>query len=119
MHLWRRPEMLRFGEPQRRTSSSSRLALSVRLGSILVLVLTVLAAWNGGVALGQPLSQAPNVNNIEDLHAGLADIDTRTAFLQPSAAQLQQVAALGASASWNKFGTPASLINYNDVLVSG
>jgi hypothetical protein len=51
-------------------------------------------------------------------HAGLADFDSRTAFVLPSQAQLDAVGALGATARWNAFGTPASLINHEGFLGS-
>jgi extracellular elastinolytic metalloproteinase len=42
--------------------------------------------------------------------AGLRDLDARTGRVLPTAAQKQEVTALGARAQWNRYGTPASLI---------
>jgi hypothetical protein len=49
-------------------------------------------------------------------HAGLPDFDTRTGFRLPTQAQFNAVAALGATARWNVFGTPSSLIRYEGLL---
>ncbi len=51
-------------------------------------------------------------------HAGRPDFDARTGFVLPTQAQLASVAALGAKARWNVFGTPASLINQDGFLGS-
>ena len=40
------------------------------------------------------------------------DFDSRTATVAPSAAQLDAVGALGAQASWTRFGTPQSLYSH-------
>jgi extracellular elastinolytic metalloproteinase len=53
-------------------------------------------------------------------HEGeLADLDTRTATIAPSAAQLDAVAALGATARWTDFGTAQSLIRHGGFLATG
>ena len=53
-------------------------------------------------------------------HEGeLADLDTRTATIAPSPAQLDAVAALGATARWTDFGTAQSLIRHGGFLASG
>jgi len=49
---------------------------------------------------------ASAVANFFDKPQGLADLDARTGLVQPTAAQKQIVASLGAHASWNQFGTP-------------
>jgi uncharacterized repeat protein (TIGR01451 family) len=51
--------------------------------------------------------------------SSLADFDTRTGKVLPSQAQLSSVAALGATARWNRFGTPQSLIKYGGYLATG
>ncbi len=59
------------------------------------------------------------IPELEDLHAALPDFDTRTAVVNPSASQLNMVSAMGATARWNRFGTPHSLIKYGDFLATG
>nr|MBA3513304.1 hypothetical protein [Pyrinomonadaceae bacterium] len=49
----------------------------------------------------------------------LADFDARTGTVAPNSTQLGMVAGLGATVSWNQFGTPASLINYDGYLATG
>lgn len=56
---------------------------------------------------------------ILDVHQGLADFDSRTARVPPTAAQRAIVTNLGARATWNAFGTPQSLIKYGDYLATG
>ncbi len=56
---------------------------------------------------------------ILSVHEGLPDLDSRTESIAPTSAQLSQVSALGATASWNKFGTPQSLIKYGGHLATG
>ncbi len=44
---------------------------------------------------------------ILDVHRGLPDLDTRSGTaVPPTSTQLSLVAGMGASASWNQFGTP-------------
>jgi hypothetical protein len=50
---------------------------------------------------------------------GPADLDTRTASIAPSEAQLDAVAGLGAAARWTDFGTAQSLIRPGGFLASG
>jgi hypothetical protein len=53
-------------------------------------------------------------------HEGeLADLDTRTATIAPSQAQLDAVAALGATARWTDFATAQSLIRHGGFLATG
>jgi extracellular elastinolytic metalloproteinase len=49
----------------------------------------------------------------------IPDFDTRAGRVAPSAAQQQAAAGLGATVRWNRFGTPASLINYDGSLATG
>ena len=56
-------------------------------------------------------SSAGAVASILDTQAGFPDIDPSAQAGSPTAAQESAVDALGARASWNGFGTPASLIN--------
>lgn len=50
---------------------------------------------------------------------GLADADVRTAVATPTAAQRAAVTKLGASARWNRFGTPAVLARQGGFLATG
>ena len=49
----------------------------------------------------------------------VSDFDARTGHVNPSSAQVSAVNALGAKVTWNKFGTPASLIKYGGFLATG
>ncbi len=51
--------------------------------------------------------------------SSLRDIDTRTGTVLPSGAQLSAVSAMGATARWNRFGTPQSMIKYGGYLATG
>ena len=56
---------------------------------------------------------------ILDVHEALPDYDTRTGSVAPSSQQLNAVSNLGATAVWNRFGTPASLIKHGNYLATG
>jgi len=56
---------------------------------------------------------------IFEVQQGLPDFDSRTAVVQPTSQQLDIVSALSATARWNHFGTPQSLINYGGYLATG
>jgi hypothetical protein len=47
------------------------------------------------------------------------NVDRRTGTVNPTATQQRAVAALGASATWNRFGTPLSLIRRGGFLATG
>src|SRR5438093_2487519 len=49
----------------------------------------------------------------------LANLDARAGTVLPTAAQVAAANALNAHATWNRFGTPQSLINYNGYLATG
>jgi hypothetical protein len=49
----------------------------------------------------------------------LQDVDRRGGPLPPTRAQRAAVRALGAHATWNRFGTPRSLIKFNGYLATG
>ena len=72
-----------------------------------------LRSWRRPSALGQ--FQVDGLGHEGDL----ADLDTRTASIAPSQAQLDAVADLGAVARWTDFGTPESLIRYGGFLAEG
>ncbi|HYY57786.1 MAG TPA: M36 family metallopeptidase [Pyrinomonadaceae bacterium] len=54
-----------------------------------------------------------------DSQAGLPDFDSRTSGVAPTAAQVATVSSLGATARWNRFGTPHSMVKYNGYLATG
>jgi extracellular elastinolytic metalloproteinase len=58
---------------------------------------------------------------VAQIHASTAkpDLDTNRALVAPTAAQQQAVTRLGATASWNRFGTPSSLLKTNGYLATG
>src|SRR5712691_12788661 len=56
---------------------------------------------------------------IFEVQQGLPDFDSRSAVVPPTSQQLAVVSNLGASATWNQFGTPQSLINYGGYLATG
>jgi extracellular elastinolytic metalloproteinase len=70
----------------------------------------------GNAAPSQAGGAGPDIQN--ESHGSL-DADYRTGALAPTAAQLRAVAAMGATATWNRFGTPATLIRADGVLASG
>jgi extracellular elastinolytic metalloproteinase len=57
--------------------------------------------------------------HIPEVHTELPDVDTRTATVDPSAAQLAAAEQLGADVTWNQFGTPSTVFNLNGNLASG
>src|SRR3954468_12991304 len=66
-----------------------------------------------------PAAPALAVANVRDSQQGLPDLDARTGAALPSSAQTQLVSSLGAHATWNRFGTPQSLIHYGGYLATG
>src|SRR6185369_11326719 len=91
------------GNNTRRMFASSKPAVAV----------TMIAVMLAGAS--SAFAQA----RILDVHQGLADFDSRTARVAPTAAQRAMVTSLGARATWNAFGTPLSLIKYGDFLATG
>jgi hypothetical protein len=61
-------------------------------------------------------SSGQAVVRIDDLHGGLADYDAREGAVQPTAYQLAAVSRMGASARWNRFGTPRSIFSRRGAL---
>ncbi len=55
---------------------------------------------------------------LDDEAVQLPDFDSRTAVVDPTQAQLDAVYALGASATWNSFGTPQSLVKSGGFLAT-
>ena len=65
-------------------------------------------------------SAASAALDIEGIRAGtLPNYDARTGQIAPTAAQLQAVDALGATATWNDFGTPHVLTKDGAFLATG
>src|SRR5687768_16264644 len=50
---------------------------------------------------------------------GLPNLDARTGSVAPTATQLAMVSSLGASAEWNEFGTPKTLLKQGGYLATG
>jgi len=83
----------------------------LRIGGATVALLGLLMLLSATPALA--------IGNIGDTQQGLADLDARTGTVAPTSAQKQMVSNLGAKASWNRFGTPQSLIKYGGFLATG
>src|SRR4051812_28317140 len=60
---------------------------------------------------------ALNIEGIQD--GALPNYDARTGHIAPTAAQQQAVDALGATATWNDFGTPHALTADGSFLATG
>lgn len=59
------------------------------------------------------------VLNLNDAAQGLPDIDNRVGSVSPSATALNRVAALGATADWNKFGTVNTMLTPGGYISTG
>jgi extracellular elastinolytic metalloproteinase len=92
---------------------SKRSARVLRPRYLVSFALTTVA-----LALSLPAS-ALGVANILDDQQGLPDYDARTRTVQPTAGQLSLVEGMHAHATWNRFGTPESLIKYGGYLATG
>src|SRR3954447_13021597 len=81
--------------------------------------------WRNGAALATAVAalllpgSAFGAADILPARQGLADFDGRTGSVPPTAAQRSAVSALGARASWTRFGTAGSLIRDGGWLASG
>jgi extracellular elastinolytic metalloproteinase len=82
-----------------------------RVGATVIVGFTIVALALPAPALG--------VGQVLDGQQGLGDVDKRTGRVQPSAAQRSMADALGANVTWNRFGTPDSLIHYGGYLATG
>ena len=85
--------------------------MHLRLGGATVALLALVMLLSATPALA--------IANVRDAQQGLADLDARTGKVDPTAAQKQLVSSLGATATWNRFGTPQSLIRYGGYLATG
>jgi hypothetical protein len=70
------------------------------------------------VALAAVLLLAPSATAVIGRDV-LGDVDKRSGRVAPTAAQRQVVSGMGAEATWNDFGTPASLIKHGGYLATG
>src|SRR4051794_34140398 len=77
-----------------------------------------LALTAGVAALALPTS-ALGAADILEARQGLADFDGRVASVAPTAAQRSAASALGARATWTRFGTAGSLIRDGGWLATG
>lgn len=84
----------------------------------IILALTVAALVLS--ALG-PAGSTPAaaVGNVEPLQRLKPDADYRSGSVAPNSTQKTMVSQMGATASWNRFGTPQSLIRYGGYLATG
>ena len=80
-------------------------------------VAALLAAFAGIAALAP--GSAFGLASIQASQDGLPDIDGPPGKVQPTAAQQALASNLGATVSWNSFGTPGSLINDRGYLATG
>ncbi len=75
------------------------------------------------VALSAPVADAapstPILSALLGEAPGLGDFDARAGQVAPSAAQLDRVAGLDATARWNRFGTPSTLVRRDGYLATG
>ena len=99
-------------------SRSSR-PRSVRLfvGAVVVLLALAIAAPPAATAARQQVARDPVIFDGEH---GLEDVDARRGAVDPTAEQLAMARALGATrVSWNRFGTPQSMIRPGGYLATG
>jgi extracellular elastinolytic metalloproteinase len=82
-----------------------------RFGAAFAATLTVLALFAAAPALA--------IGDVLGAQQGRPDLDARTGTVAPTAGQKDIVSSLGAHATWNRFGTPQSLIKYGGYLATG
>src|SRR5947207_151152 len=83
--------------------------LRLRAAITIAVAAAVLAAPGAALAVVQ----------IADTTTTLGDLDARTGSIAPTPAQLDAVQTAGAHVTWNRFGTPESLIKYGGFLATG
>lgn len=96
---------------------TAAVGLRADIWSAIVSALTVAALVVGWISTnaGVAAAQAP----ILKAHVGVSDVDNRSGQVAPSAAQKSLVSSIGATARWNRWGTPESLIKYGGYLATG
>lgn len=109
--------------PDDRRRRRGRLAVQLTALTAVGLAGTGLAGSGGAFAAGDPAGLGTSLKSPLDLSLlgtpALSDVDTRVGAIAPSAAQLKQAAALGATSRWNRYGTPESMIRYDGALATG
>ena len=70
-------------------------------------------------ALLLPARAAFAFGQVRPGEGSVADFDARTGQVAPSASQVNAVSSMGAVATWNRFGTPHSLIKHGGNLATG
>ncbi len=104
------PRMKHPASRRRRRLAAAALAATGATIASLSLVPTAATALTG----------TPSLTGLQPFaDPGLADVDTRTTALRPTAAQLKAVRGLGARVTWNGWGTPESLIKPRGFLATG
>ncbi len=97
----------------------------VRRSSVFVALIMVITLITGALPMATSASTPNSVTSASPEDAfrfqedDAPEYDGRTGSVQPTSAQLTAVNALGATASWNAFGSPSSLIKYGDYLATG
>ena len=88
-------------------------------GGAAVAVIVGLAVPPDAFGASTPTVGAYRKLNLLGAPVGLTDYDGRTGSVAPSSTQLSAVAGIGATARWNRYGTPQSLIKNGGYLASG
>ncbi|MDP9314906.1 MAG: hypothetical protein M3R24_29225, partial [Chloroflexota bacterium] len=97
----------------------------VRRSPVLVALIMVLTLITGTLPLVTSASTPSSVNSASPEDAfrfqedDAPEYDGRTGVVKPTNAQLETVKSMGATASWNAFGSPSSLIKYGGHLATG
>jgi hypothetical protein len=71
------------------------------------------------VGLLAPAAKAAAATDPIDTVRGAPDRDVRTSVVAPSSAQRATARSVGATAAWNRFGTPSSLVDAGGALATG
>jgi uncharacterized repeat protein (TIGR01451 family) len=96
-----------------------RLAAAFAVGSLVAAAAAALSGSSLATAATSPTPAAHVDLNLLDAPQGLDDYDARTGSVAPTAARQSIVRGLGADVTWNRFGTPESLIRYGGYLATG
>jgi extracellular elastinolytic metalloproteinase len=91
--------------------TDSAVLLRARWQAIFAGLLSVLLFLAPATAFGQA--------QILEGTGGLPDLDTRTGSVAPTSTQLAIVSNIGATAQWNEFGTPKSLLKHGGYVATG
>jgi extracellular elastinolytic metalloproteinase len=78
------------------------------------------AVTGSGTATAAPTAGSVSKNlSLLGVPIGFSDVDARVGSVSPTSTQLKKVTALGATARWNRYGTPESMIKYGSYLGTG